>query len=268
MPSKLKISNYVGLQRPTIFAHRGASAYAPENTVTAFNLAIQQGADALELDAQLTVDGQVVVMHDLAVDRTTNGTGRINRLTLTELQRLDAGAHFEASFMGEKVPSLAEVFEKIGSQIFIDVELKNYATPTDDLPLRVVGLMRQYGLEQSVMLSSFNPLALVRAHRLLPEAPIGLLTMKGRKGALLRSWVGRLVPHQAIHPAWMDVTPSLIRINHQHGYRVHPFTINDPAKMRALFYDGIDGLFTNDPPLARKVLDEISEKRPAVNAAA
>ena len=93
-----------------IFAHRGASAYAPENTLAAFHLAVQQNADAIELDTKLSRDGHVVVIHDRTVDRTTSGTGQVNDMTLSELQELDAGSHFNATFKDEHIPTLDEVF--------------------------------------------------------------------------------------------------------------------------------------------------------------
>jgi glycerophosphoryl diester phosphodiesterase len=248
-------------------AHRGSSADAPENTLAAFKLAFDQGADAIELDSQLTSDGQIVVMHDLTIDRTTNATGRVNRYTLSELQGLDAGSHFDPSFRGEKVPSLTEIFEALGGQIFINVELKNYASPLDDLPARAVGLVRKYGLEQSTLFSSFNPVALCRVHQLMPEAPLGLLAIKGRKGALIRSRLGRFIPHQALHPAWMDVSPSLIKNNHQHGCRVYPYIVNQPAVMRDLLIAGVDGIITNSPALALKEYAEKRERLPAINLA-
>jgi glycerophosphoryl diester phosphodiesterase len=248
-------------------AHRGSSADAPENTLAAFKLAFDQGADAIELDSQLTSDGQIVVMHDLTIDRTTNATGRVNRYTLSELQRLDAGSHFDPSFRGEKVPSLTEIFEALGGQIFINVELKNYASPLDDLPARAVGLVRKYDLEQSTLFSSFNPVALWRVHQLLPEAPLGLLAIKGRKGALMRSGLGRFIPHQALLPAWMDVSSSLIKINHQHGCTVYPYIVNQPAVMRDLLIAGVDGIITNNPALALKVYAENRERLPAINPA-
>ena len=253
--------DYAALRRPTIFAHRGACAYAPENTLAAFKLAIDQGADAIELDAMLCADGQVVVIHDQTVDRTTNGSGRVNELTFPELQRLDVCSQFKSSFTGEKIPSLEKVFESIGNHIFIDVELKNYASPTNDLPDRVVRLVKKFGLDQSVMFSSFNPIALIRAHRSMPDVPIGLLTIKGKKGALARSFLGRLIPHQALHPAWIDTNPTLIRYNHQRGYRVHPYTVNEPAKILELFNAGVDGIFTDDPMLAIKILADYRSSR-------
>ena len=257
MFDKKPVLNYVDLKRPTIFAHRGSSAFAPENTLASFKLAVEQHADAVELDAKLTSDGQVIVIHDQTVDRTTNGTGRVNRLTLVELQNLDAGSHFDATFKGEKVPSLAEVFDTIGNQIFINVELKNYSSPLDDLPDRVISLIRKYTLEPWILLSSFNIFALLRAHRLMPEVPLGLLTVKGKKGTVFRSWLGRLIHHQALHPAWQDVNLTLVRDNHHLGYRIHPYTVNDPTVMQNLFKAGVDGIFTDNPPLAHKVSAEI-----------
>jgi glycerophosphoryl diester phosphodiesterase len=248
---------YLGLHRPTIFAHRGSSYFAPENTLPAFQLAVQQQADAIELDAKLSSDRQVVVIHDQTVNRTTNGVGQVDRMTLSELKNLDAGSYFDVAYAGEKIPSLAEVFEKLANSILINIELKNYATPRDDLPERVIGLVRQYAIRGSVFFSSFNPIALLRAHRLMPDVPLGLLAMKGTKGVLLRSWLGRLIPHQALHPNWSDVNLTLVEKNHRHGYRVHPYTVNDPAAMLTLFKAGVDGLYTDNPPLAQKVLAEM-----------
>ncbi|MFZ2097546.1 MAG: glycerophosphodiester phosphodiesterase family protein [Anaerolineales bacterium] len=258
MLPKKKSPNIAGLRRPAIFAHRGSSAYAPENTLAAFCLAIEQGADGIELDAILSADSQVIVIHDQTADRTTNGTGRVNRLTLTELQTLDAGSHFDASFKGERIPSLAEVFNTFGNHIFINVELKNYASPTDDLPDRVVELVRKYAFKETILISSFNPVALLRVHYLMPEIPLGLLTIRGKKGAIFRSWLGRLVPHQVIQPAWTDVNPSLVADNHHHGCSIFPYTINDPIVMQHLFKIGVDGIYTDNPPSALKVLAEIN----------
>ena len=123
--------------RPLIFAHRGASAHAPENTLSAFELALEQGAHGIELDVKLTADGEVVVFHDPTIDRTTGGQGRISQLTLAALRELDAGSSFSEKFSGEKIPTLAEVFETIGRRAFINVELTNYSTRNDGLADKV-----------------------------------------------------------------------------------------------------------------------------------
>ena len=249
---------YIDLNRPTIFAHRGSCKYAPENTLAAFKLAVQQGAHGIELDAKLTADGQVVVIHDDTVDRTTNGTGRVRASTLHDLQGLDAGSKFDPTFQSEKIPTLAEVFETIGKQIFINVELTNYASPIDDLPDKVISLVKQYGLEKSVMFSSFNFIGLIRARRLLPEIPLGLLTFQGLADITLRSRLVHFNPLLALHPAYEDVTPKLIQFAHRAKCRIHAYTVNQPEVMHSLFTSGIDGIFTDDPLLAQKVLTEIN----------
>ena len=256
MPEK-NVITYVDLKRPTIFAHRGASAHAPENTLAAFILAIEQHADAIELDATLSADGQVVVIHDDTVNRTTNGTGTIKSMNLHELKCLDAGSKFNPAFHLERIPTLAEVFQTVGRQIFIDVELKNYTSPTDDLPDRVIAIVKEYGLESSVMLSSFNIIALIRARSLLPKIPLGLITINGLAELTLRSKLVRFGPLFALHPNFMDITPKLIQASHRTNSRVHTYIVNDPEDMRRLFIAGVDGIFTKDPLIAHKVLSEI-----------
>jgi glycerophosphoryl diester phosphodiesterase len=257
MPDK-NVIHYVDLKRPTIFAHRGSSTHAPENTLAAFKLAVEHHADAIELDATLSADGQVVVIHDDTVNRTTNGTGSIKSMNLAELKRLDAGSKFDPSFHLERIPTLAEVFETVGQQIFINVELKNYTSPTDDLPDRVIALVKEYGLESSVMMSSFNIIALIRARSQLPTIPLGLITVPGLAEVTLHSKLVRLGPLFALHPNFMDITPKLIQAAHRTKSRVHTYIVNDPDDMRRLFITGVDGIFTKDPLIAHKVLAEIS----------
>jgi glycerophosphoryl diester phosphodiesterase len=241
-----------------VFAHRGSSGYAPENTLAAFKLAIEQGADGIELDAKLTADGQVAVMHDLTVDRTTNGTGFVNAMTLPELKRLDAGSKFDPAFKSEPIPTLAEVFEAVGNRIVINVEVTNYAAPFDDLPDRIIAIISKYHLEDSVILSSFNLMALTRARALLPTIPAGLLTFKGFARPALSSRLIRFGPNFGIHPNYEDVTPELVDAAHKTGCRMHTFTVNQPEDMRQMFLAGVDGLFTRDPIHARNILAEIN----------
>jgi glycerophosphoryl diester phosphodiesterase len=250
------------LSRPTIFAHRGASAHAPENTLASFELALRQGAEAIELDAKLSADGQVVVIHDSTVDRTTTGHGKVRELPLSALKKLDAGSHFDVAFRGESIPTLEEVFVTVGHKTFINIELTNYASPTDELPIKVAELIQQHRLEQRVLLSSFNPRALRHARQLLPDVPIGLLALAGLKGMWARTWLGRIViPYQALHPELSDVTSGLVESIHRRGKRVHVYTVNNPLDMLHLFILGVDGIFTDDPALAKQVLRTIDNRR-------
>jgi glycerophosphoryl diester phosphodiesterase len=256
MPVMKASSKYVDLKRPTIFAHRGSSAYAPENTLAAYKLAIDHQANGIELDVKLSADGQVIVMHDDTVDRTTNGTGRVKSLTLPELKKLDAGLKFSPLFKSEKIPTLAEVFDTIGRKIFINVELTNYSSPIDDLPDKVISLVKKYGLETTVMLSSFNMIGLIRARNLLPKIPMGLLTFPGYADMTILSKLVRFGPLLALHPAQSDVSLNLIQTAHKAKCRIHTYIVNQPDLMQRLFSAGVDGIFTDDPVLAQKVWAE------------
>lgn len=242
------------LPRPSIFAHRGSKAHAPENTLAAFELAISHKADAIELDVKLCADRHVVVMHDNTVDRTTDGTGQVRKLTLAALKELDAGSHFDVAFRGEPIPTLEEVLEAVGRRIPINIELTNYASPGDTLPDKVAQLVTRHGLERQVMFSSFNPLALVRARRLLPKVPIGLLGLDGLAGAWTRTRLADLIPHEALHPWVGNVGETLVKWTHSRGRRLHVYTVNDPEQMSDLYAWGADGIFTDDPLLARETL--------------
>lgn len=248
------------LPHPTIFAHRGASAYAPENTLAAFELALRQGADAIELDAKLCADGSIVIIHDQTVNRTTGAEGHVRQMPLSALQQLDAGTYFSPAFQGQKIPTLEEVLEAVGGKIFINIELTNYASPTDDLPEKAAALVQKFGLTDSVLFSSFNPRALLRAKKALPKTPTGLLALPGLAGAWARSWLGEWVPHQALHPERRDVTARLTRRVQSSGRRLHAYTVNDPQEMEHLFALGVDGIFTDDPLQALQVRSRFLKK--------
>jgi glycerophosphoryl diester phosphodiesterase len=240
---------FTQLSPPYFFAHRGASAHAPENTLSAFDLAVKQGAPAIEFDVKVTSDGHVVVIHDQTVDRTTNGTGAVTKLSLAALREMDAGSKKSEQFRGEKIPTLDELFETVGKKIFMNVELTNYATPFDALVPKVAALIKKHGLEQRVMFSSFFPHNLMNAARLLPNVLRGQLFLEGNTGWWQRAW-GRLISLQAEHPWKDDVTVEYVKSAHARGRRVQVWTVNDPADMRRLRAAGVDAIFTDDPLLA------------------
>lgn len=247
------------IPQPAIFAHRGASAHAPENTLASFELAVRQEADAIELDAKLTADGQVVVIHDQTVDRTTDGSGRVNQMTLAQLRQLDAGSHFAPAFHGEHIPTLEEVFDAIGKKIFINIELTNYASLTDSLPEKVADLVHQHNLDGRVMFSSFNPLALLRVHRRVLGPPIGLLAQQGRPGAWARSWLGRIIGYNSLNPELSDVNLNLVENSHRRGKRVLVYTVNQAEDMLRMYKLKVDGIFTDYPDLARQVRNTLKQ---------
>ena len=242
------------LPQPVIFAHRGASAYAPENTLAAFQLALQQGAPAIEFDVKLSADGQVVVIHDQTVDRTTDGAGNVAKLPLAALRELDAGSWLSGSFRGEKIPTLDEVFETLGKKLLMNVELTNYATPFDALVPKVAHLVKKYGLESSVWFSSFFPHNLMKIARLLPSVPRGQLIWPGPTGGWQRAW-GSLIDLQAEHPWKGDITAEYIKNAHARRRRIHAWTVNQPDELRRLQALHVDGIITDDPLTALKIVN-------------
>jgi glycerophosphoryl diester phosphodiesterase len=244
------------LPQPVIFAHRGASAHAPENTVAAFELALEQGADGIELDVKLSADGEVVVIHDPTVDRTTGSHGRVKDMALADLRALDAGSFFSAKFQGERIPTLGEVFEAVGKRMFINVELTNYNTPRDHLVESVCMLVKKFGMQKRVLFSSFLPANLSTARKYLPEVPTGLLALSGILGLWPRSFGFAFGRYDALHPNLKNATQQQIYFVHRLSKRVHVWTVNEEADLRRLFRWGVDGVFTDDPHLAVKVRGE------------
>ncbi|MEB2334258.1 MAG: glycerophosphodiester phosphodiesterase family protein [Anaerolineaceae bacterium] len=244
------------LPQPAIFAHRGASAYAPENTLAAFELAVRQGADAIELDAKLSADGRVIVIHDQTVDRTTGVSGSVQNLTLAQLRELDAGSFFAPEFRGEKIPTLEEVFESFAKRALINVELSNHYTPRDNLVEEVCKTIKRFNIQDQILFSSFHPTSLAKAQALLPDIPRGLLANTDFRAAIVRSFVFNFGNYQALHPHLKTASPQQVRRVHRIRRRVHVYTVNEERHLRKLFHWGVDGVFTDDPPLAVRVRGE------------
>lgn len=229
---------------PKIIAHRGASAHAPENTLAAFQLALDQNADGIELDVMLSKDDHLMVIHDDSVDRTTNGSGLVHEMTLEELQSLDAGN-------GQRIPTLVEVFENFGGRFLINIELKNYSSIFDALPIQVAKLVKKFQLEDSVVISSFNPFNLPRFRSRLPGVPLGLLTQPNQA----KKWVWRLFTYDALHPHFSDVDKILVTQLHNRHRNVNVWTVDDPQEIQRLTKLKVDSIITNDPRQTREVLE-------------
>ena len=244
------------LKTPVIIGHRGASLHAPENTLAAFKLAMDQSAAAIEFDVKLTCDQHVVVMHDPGVARTTGGQGLVSKLSLDEIKRLDAGTWFSSDFNGERVPTLKEVFDTVGRKILMNIELTNYTTPSDPLVDRVIELVIQNGLEDRVYFSSFLATNLIKARKLLPGCGIGYLTSAGP--ARLLQLIFQPPPRSidSLNPYYGAVSQRMINREHGLGRQILVYTVNDPDEMRKLFKLGVDGIFTDDPLTGNKIASE------------
>lgn len=236
--------------KPLILAHRGARTQAPENTLAAFRLAFEQGADGIELDVRLAADGEVVVFHDETLQRITGVPGRVNRRTLAELKSLDAGVHFSPEFRGERIPTLREVFSSLDSRLVYDIELTDYHDLFGPLAERVVRLVKEFRLEERVLVTSFNPAALRAVRRIAPEFVCGLIAFSGWKGALQRSLIGRMVTRQMIVPHHSDVDREYLLRERRRQRKVITWTVNSPEEVRRLAEWRIDGIITDRPDLA------------------
>ncbi|WP_051009233.1 glycerophosphodiester phosphodiesterase [Thermaerobacter subterraneus] len=230
-------------QRPLTCAHRGGRARAPENTLSAFRQAVAAGVDMVELDVQLTADGEVVVLHDAELGRTTNGTGRVRDRRWDELSRLDAGAWFGARYRGERVPTLAEVLDWARGRVYLQIELKPYGADATLLCERVVELVRQRDMQDQVMLLSFDHHVLRWCKEMAPD----ILT-----GAICQA---RLIdPVGVVRSAGADVlcvdaehlAPREVDLLHRARIAVHSFGSN-PGTLRELAGWGVDIVQSDDP---------------------
>jgi glycerophosphoryl diester phosphodiesterase len=242
---------------PAVFAHRGVSAKAPENTLAAFQLALNQNVDGIELDVHLSADGQVVVIHNSKIDQTTNGKGAVRKSSFQNLRKFDAGSWFSPEFAGERIPSLSEVLILVEDKLITNIELKSSGFPGDRLPKKVSEVVKHHRLEKKIIFSSFSPWALLRIKKLLPEVPIGLLILPGLLGTIVRIIFGGSKKYYSIHPHISSVTPKMLRQVKLKGKKVIAYAVNESKDIRRLFAEGIDGIITDNPELGMKIRSEL-----------
>ncbi len=240
---------------PKVFAHRGFSATAPENTLAAFQAALKAGAEGFELDVQMTRDGQVVVIHDEKVNRTTDGVGWVKDYTLAELRKLDAGAWFDAEYAGQKVPLLSEVLELLThNELQLNVELKSGLVHYPGLEQAVLDLVARFNMRQRVIVSSFNHFALRDMRTLDPDIELGVLYMEG----MVDPWLyAKHLKAQALHPFYPTIIPEIVQGARQHGLAIRPFTVDRPEDVKALLAAKVDAIITNRPDLVLELRREV-----------
>ncbi len=231
------------MQNQIVVAHRGASGLAPENTMLAHQVAFETGAHMIEIDVQETEDGKLVCIHDFDVDRTTNGTGAIAELSYREIRELDAGD-------GEKIPSLDEVLDYARGRMKINIELK-----VTDIEKEVLALVMERRMIPDITISSFLHGTLIATRNLDTEVFTAVLVTKLRNDMI--SYVNELDAN-ALNPDHKTVTLDLVNDAHTNNILVFPWTVNDSSRMQDLYSMGVDGIITNFPDIAIKVLQETS----------
>ena len=224
-----------------VIAHRGASGTCPENTLAAFRRAAALGAHMVELDVQLTRDGEVVVMHDWTLERTTDGSGAVAERSRAEIDRLDAGAWFGPAFRGERVPGLADVLVAIA--LPINVELKPVGD--DGLEARALAVVEAAGASERVVFSSFSPLALERLRARSGTARIAILWEQPSFVDAIQ--LAKRVAATALHVRKDVVSREEVARALAVGLPIRAWTVNAPAESARLTGLGVDGLFTDFP---------------------
>jgi len=230
-------------------AHRGASAYRPENTLEAFSLAIEQGADGIEIDVHVTKDGHIVVAHDERLERVSNGTGFITDYTLAELKSLN----FNKPFPDQPacaIPTLEEVYALIKeTALILNVELKANKFLYPELSEKLIRTEREYDMSGRIIYSSFNHYSLKPLKQIDPAVKIGLLYSTG----LVDPWVyANYLSADAIHPHYAAITalPETVSRCRENGVMVNVWTVDDPQMITHMFKCGVDAVITNKPDVA------------------
>lgn len=236
-----------------IFAHRGYSGKYPENTMIAFKKALECEVDGIELDVQLTKDGEVVIIHDETIDRTTTGKGFVVDYTYEELERFDASFKFK-DLGFNKIPTLREYFQLVKDyDIVTNVELKTGINEYLGIEEKVWELIKEYNLEEKVIISSFNHFSVMRMKDIAPQLKYGFLS---------EDWIidaGKYTHSygvQCYHPRFNNLVPDVIKELKKYNLEINTWTVNLEEDMRYLYSNNIDVIITNYPELAQEIKKE------------
>lgn len=235
------------MQRPQIFAHRGAKAVAPENTLPAFQRALAMGVAGIELDIHCSKDGKLMVIHDEALERTTNGSGKVGAYTAVELAKLDAGSHFSPAFAGVGVPTLDEVFDLVGNHCRVNVEIKSDDPNGGNQAEPLIALIAARNLYDQVIVSSFNPPSLIKMRALAPQIQLGLLYYLPLPAFLRQAWFTPIIQPEALHPYHRLINTDLMTWARERNCAVNTWTVNDVAEARRLAELGVDVIMSDVP---------------------
>lgn len=231
------------------FAHRGSLTEAPENTLSAFEKALEHGARGIECDVQLTKDKQLVVIHDHHFKRLNKQiTGRINDYTLAEIKQIDVGSQFSKAYAGEALATLDEVLELVPPDVVLNIEIKNIPIIHEGIEDILINCLANHHREDNLIISSFDHVALENVQKKAPNLLIGLLFYY----RLIKPWeyakrAGLNI--YSVHPHAVYLSERLIHQFHASGYKVFPFTVNQEDDYIKLVQAGVDGVFSNNPAI-------------------
>lgn len=238
--------------KPLVWAHRGASGYAPENTLAAFQKAVDLGADGVELDIQLTKDDQIVVIHDEMIDRTSDGKGWVKDYTLEELRAFNYN-RTKPEYKHADIPTMREVFELLKpTGLFINIEIKTGVVFYEKIEEKILALTKEMGMEDRVCYSSFNHYTVTRIHELKPDAEVGFLYADG---PIDMPSYGVKHGVNALHPALYNLQyDGFVKECKEKGLKLNVWTVNERPYMEMCCQYGVDVIITNYPDIAKEVV--------------
>ncbi|MFX3631255.1 MAG: glycerophosphodiester phosphodiesterase [Candidatus Pristimantibacillus sp.] len=255
--------------RVATVAHRGASGYAPEHTISAYQTAVRSGSDYLEIDLQMTKDGELIAMHDETVNRTTNGRGRVSTLTWGEIQTLDAGSWFNElypmyareEFVNEKVPTLREIFETFGNEVNYMLETKA-PSYNPGLEEKMIALVEEFKLVDHVAVQSFSKSSLQTIHQMNEDIELFQLLWYNTAAFITNTTLNEIKQYATgISPNFQQINSSYVQKVQSAGLLVFPYTVNYQVNMAKAVSWGVDGVHTDYPDRLKEVIKEKSEIR-------
>lgn len=248
-PQPFKVESTGELGEVEIVAHRGASGYAPENTIAAFDKAVEMNADYIEIDVQRSQDGKLVVIHDQTVDRTTNGTGNVKDLTFQQLNRLDAGSWKGIQFTGEKIPAFEEILDRYYEKIGILIELKSPEL-YPGIEEHVVQVLKERNLDQprngKIIIQSFNHDSMKKMNQLLLNIPIGVLT-SNKEHTTEQALKDFSTYADYFNPNYKMLTEELVNQAYSQGMKVFPWTVRSDEAVDFVLDMNIAAIITDYP---------------------
>jgi len=245
---------------PLLFGHRGCSKAAPENTLASFNKILENNIPGVELDVHLCRSGELVVFHDLNLKRTTGLDALVSETDLEDIKKLDAGSWFGSSFKNERVPTLDEVFKLMGTKVYYDIEIKHRNKQYGDLEIKLVEKIAEWNMQNRVIISSFNPIAILGVRKANPQLNTAVIYTKWKELPwYLRTGGGKYIcKPNILKPTRHQINPFSMFLNKKiEGYTVVTWTEDDLDKAEKYINMGVDGIVTNVP---ENMLDMVRKK--------
>lgn len=247
------------MAKPKIITHRGANRYAPQNTLPAFREAVAIGTDGFETDVHMTRDGEIILCHNYTIDETSTGKGAIADMTLEQLKRYDYGSYYSKKFEGTEIPTLDEFlsFVETTDISVLNIEIKPPKQNETAIVKETIKIVKQHGLEEKLLISSFSPKLLVEAKKIDSKIQTGFLYSPKSPTTPTMFW--RAVKYaqslgcDALHPYYLFVTEKYVEEAHEAGIMVNPWTVNLPEGIDKMLKLGVDNIITDLPDVVEKI---------------